>query len=91
MATTNCELCGRVIPAAESSTGGFLKTYCGCDRVETSIMVDYDAELLSLINRRVRFDGRREELLREYESEQTKTRTPSPIGPQSCLQRSADA
>ena len=32
MATTNCELCGRVIPAAESSTGGFLKTYCGCDR-----------------------------------------------------------
>ena len=32
MATTNCELCGRVMTAAESSTGGFLKAYCGCDR-----------------------------------------------------------
>ena len=32
MATTNCELCGRVIPAAEPYTGGLLKSYCGCDR-----------------------------------------------------------
>lgn len=35
MSLTNCELCGRVMTAAESSTGGFLKAYCGCDRTRT--------------------------------------------------------
>ncbi len=73
MATTNCERCGRIITAAESSTGGFLKTYCGCDRVETSVEVDYDNYLLELINRAVRFGGRREELLKEFERETTAT------------------
>lgn len=34
MGMTNCEICGKVIPAAETPTGTFIKTYCGCDRQE---------------------------------------------------------
>ncbi len=36
MSFTNCEICGRVMPAAETSTGVFLKTYCGCDKSQHS-------------------------------------------------------
>lgn len=67
MSFTNCEICGRVIPAAESSTGAFLKTYCGCD---IAVPVTFDADVLKQANYDARFKGRREQLLREYLDEQ---------------------
>lgn len=75
MSFTNCEICGRVIPAAESSTGVHLKTYCGCDiRVE----VAFDVNVATQANYDARFRGKREQLLREYLSEkQAKTWPPS--------------
>lgn len=71
MSFTNCEFCGRVIPAAESSTGVFLKTYCGCD---LSVTVAFDGNVLRQSNYDARFKGRKEELLSEYE--QATTRPP---------------
>ena len=35
MSLTNCELCGKIMKAAETSTGVHLKSFCGCDRKAT--------------------------------------------------------
>lgn len=60
MSFTNCELCGKVIPAAESSTGVHLKTYCGCD---IRVPVTYDENVLKQANFDARYKGRKEQLL----------------------------
>ncbi len=78
MSFTNCEVCGRLIPAAESSTGVFLKTYCGCD---LSVTVTFDGNVLQQANYDARFKGRKEELLSEYEqtrSQANRTRRVQP-------------
>jgi hypothetical protein len=72
MSFTNCEICGRVIPAAESSTGVFLKTYCGCD---LNVNVAFDTNVLRQVNYDARFKGRKEELLREYEQSSARPQT----------------
>jgi hypothetical protein len=70
VATTNCELCGKVIQAAESSTGVFLKTYCGCD---IQVAVEFVPHVLLQANYDARFRGRRESLLEEFDREREKT------------------